>query len=718
MSKAVTQIFGQAGYYRIFAIPPGGRRTDVTMFRGAPTQVNSLSSTDPFGDATAQITFPQITGFESHNQGDLKWLVPWTNFDIVWYTSDGRPTEWVWEGFMVSEDFSGDGLVLNLKGALYELDNYLAAPWYPQYPVPYELLIRGAFDSHQHVGLRTAPLTVEFPEGWSNTVPDKHIPGYLWFLRPWGVSAGQKWTGLTTRNTGSWEPLLTGFVQGLLSVMYTEEGGQWTIRKSRGRSPKLLVRPELTAPDAQTLHVWYGAPGVNLRVSRDFTQSTNVIYGQGRDLAGSSYSGQQVSRDGQTTYYEPFAALPYVYPSNRDNPRLNTNILRKESRLQFPEGMAQMEAQATAASHLRKFADPGYVGSMELTVDPLQDGNPYNRLLIQAGMNIVVHGFRGSDVLFHISEVNSSPMNLTVSLSLDSKYRDALTVYEVKARTRDALDPVRLLRAGAFSTTTQDTILPWDYTNGSGILPSGGAFDATPLFLNKMGPTEKFPWLETVQKYPPKKYPKYYIKIGPRSSNATNNWAGITRSGISYAAIPFRMSQNGTIRLTQIAAYDEDGNVMPVRFHIGFYANQGVSRVDMPMIPSTYDNKYRGYDASQRYPFFPGAFENVRFNGTLTDNPARLTAEGADLAVAFGNYYEGAGYFPGQQSKGDRKTGLLSTEEQWSYDTTSSTGFDKYSAAKTRKDPTNGLMYAMVYCDDQGNKPVYFLGRMFRAEGN
>jgi hypothetical protein len=69
------------------------------------------------------------------------------------------------------------------------------------------------------------------------------------------------------------------------------------------------------------------------------------------------------------------------------------------------------------------------------------------------------------------------------------------------------------------------------------------------------------------------------------------------------------------------------------------------------MIPAQYDNKYRGYDASQRYPFFPGAFENITAGGQLTDNPGRLTAEGADMAVGFGNYFEGAGYFPGQSSK-------------------------------------------------------------------
>ena len=713
---AVDQIYGSAGHFRIFAQPPKGRRVDITMFRGAPTQINSLSTTDPFGDATAQITFPMITGFDRPGQGDLYWLVPWVEIDIYWYTSDGSPTTWVWEGFQVSEDISQDGYSIALKGALYQLDNYLAAPWYPQYPVPYELLIRSAFSPETHIGLRTNPLLIDWPAGWNKVVPSKKRPDYLWFLRPWGVQPGQKWTGLTTRNTGGWDPLLTGHVQSLLSVMYTEDGGQWTIRKRTGRTPVLMVRPEITTPDANTLHVWYGTPEVKLNIQRDFTQSTNIIFGQGRDLAGTQFSGQQVSRDGQTTYYEPFSALPYVWPATNDNPRVNKNIPRKESRLQFPEGMSLLEAREVAASHLRKFSDPGYVGNLTLGVDPLRNGIPYNRLLIRAGQGIMVHGFRGTDILFHIAETNTSPMNLTVSLTVDTKYRDALTIYEVRAKTRDALDPVRLLKAGQYSATVQDSILPWSYSQGSGVLPSGGAFDATPLFLTKMSATEKFPWTNVTKKYPPKKYPKYYIKIGPKNANATKNWAGITRSGIHYAAIPFRMSQSGTVRLTQIAAYDKDGNIKPVKFHVAFYANQGVNVTNMPMIPANMAGKY-GYPASQRYPFFPGAFENVNADGTLTDNPGQLTAEGADMAVGFGNYYEGAGYFPGLQSRGNPRTGMLSEEEPWSYDTTSSTGFDKYSADKTRKDPTNGLMYAMIYCDEQGTEPIYFLGRMFRSEG-
>jgi hypothetical protein len=719
-SPWVDQIRGSSGYFRIYVQPPTGPKLDITKFRGTPVQIGSMSTLDPFGDATASLTFPQISGFERPGSGDLNWLVPWVQVDIAWYNEDGSPTTWAWEGFIVSEQISNEGLSVNLKGALFELDNYKAAPWFPQHPVPYELLIKSAFNPVERIGLRTNPLVIRFPHGWTKKVPAKKSDEF-WYLNPWGVKTGENWTGFTTRNTGSWDPMLTGFVQTLLSIMYTEDGGQWTVIKEYGRVPVLCIRREITKPDDNTLHVWYGAPSVELNMSRDFNQSTNVIYGAGSDLAGSAFSGQQVTADGTTTYYLPFAALPSVYPANASNPRINDKIRRIESRMDFPSGMSQVEARDVAEGHLRKFADPGYTGSLRLTTDPLRGGIPYNRLLIRAGQGIVVHGVRGADILFHITEANVNPGDLSASLTLDTKYRDAKTVYEVRAMTRDALDPVRLLKVGAYSVTVQDQILPWSYSQGAGIIPSGGgAFDATKLFAKKEAKGSQFPWTALTKKYPPKDYPSYYIKVPKRNANANLNWSGVTKSGKYWASLPIRMSQAGTIRLTQIAAYDKNGNVMPVRFHVSLYGNNGTTVDAMPSIPAELGGKKSAgyYPAAQHYPFYPGAFENIKADGSTEDTEGNLLANGSELWVGFGNYYEGAGYWPGRQSRGGVKTGMLSEEQTWGFDTTGATQFSQYEPEKTRKDKLAGLGYIMIYCDDQGTEPVYFLGRMFRSEGS
>lgn len=173
------------------------------------------------------------------------------------------------------------------------------------------------------------------------------------------------------------------------------------------------------------------------------------------------------------------------------------------------------------------------------------------------------------------------------------------------------------------------------------------------------------------------------------------------------------MSQSGTIRLTQIAAYDEDGNQIPARFHVGIYGSSGVSPMSMPMVPP---GGYDGYAAGQRYPFFPGAFEQYKEDGTEQDQPSYLLAAQSNQVIAWGNYYEPAGYSPGLASAGAPKTGRLVDETAWSFDTTSQPGFDKYSVENTAKNTTAGMLYIMIYCDDQGDHPIYFLGRLFRSE--
>lgn len=711
--------YGSEGYFRIWATPPGGFAQDVTFFRDLPAQISSMSFTDPFGAATAQVHFPGITMYDRGGSGDLKWLVPLSNIDIIYYDAETNvPTTWAWEGYLASEEIGDIGRTLQLKGALYQVDDFLAQPSYPQQPVPYEILIKNDFDPKTHPSLRTKRLKIQFPSDWTTLVPTFSATT-PWYLRPWGVKSGAKWTGLTSRATGSWEPSLTGHVQTLLSVMYTDGGGQWTVKHEFGRQPVLKVRDALRYPTTDTLHVDAGIPGVKVAVTRDFTQSANVVFASGQDLAGTTYSGMQVTSDGKTTYYEPFSALPQVYPATDTNKRLLPTMMRKEAMLQIPQGVDEITARDIATNQVRKHADPGLVGTITLQSDPMKGETPFSRMLVRAGDSIVVHGLMGTDPLFHISEVTIDVEGETTTLSVDTKFRDTLTVAEVKARTRDALDPVRLLQVGRYSVTVQDQIKPWSYAEGSGVIPSGGKQDATKLFNKLMPNNAQFPWVEHTTKYPPSKYPQYYIKIRGKRASATQNWCGQERDGIKLAAIPIRMSQAGTIRLSQIAAYDANGNLKPVRFHVGIYGNSGVSAMSMPMIPQSWiDTKAgeaTGYAAGQRYPFFPNAFENQLSNGTEQSNPNYLPASQVDQAIAWGNYYEPAGYSPGLKSKGGPKTGQLVDETPWNFDTSTQPGFDKYNAKNTQKNPTAGQMYALIFCDDSATD-TYFLGRLFRQE--
>ena len=172
---------------------------------------------------------------------------------------------------------------------------------------------------------------------------------------------------------------------------------------------------------------------------------------------------------------------------------------------------------------------------------------------------------------------------LTTSLTFDTKYRDQLTVEEVRARTRDALDPVRSLQVGKYSNTIQDMIVPVELPGrlrdhpdpGQGVLPEDAARD-TPVPLR--GVDQEAPAEEPAPSAP------WYIRIGKTDTTTDKNWSGVIRDGRDMA-IPIRMGQAGSIRLTQIAAYDKPATCMPVKFHFSIYAATGSAADGMPNFP-------------------------------------------------------------------------------------------------------------------------------------
>jgi hypothetical protein len=726
------------GFFRIFATPPGGFQREVTLFRGAPVKIGSVSTQDPFTEVTAQLNFPQITVFDTPGAGDLDWLVPNCDIDIVFQNVGGYDFDWRWEGYIASYSFSLNGsdssFTTDLKGALYGLDDYLAIPSFPKQPIPYEILIAQAFDQTEHPS-HLGKFRVVFPEDWDTRVPAFTDPKYLSALKPWGVATGQRWTGLTSRSTGSWEVLLTSYVQTMLSVMYDQGGTQWTIRNRGHRRPELFLRKIPDAQDDQIIEIYLGAPGVSMNGTKDYTQRAGVIYGSGTDEAGIAFSNIQVSPDGRSTYFEPFAYNPRMYP-RKSNPSYDPRVKPKETMLQFLTGVDEVSAMTIAQAQYQRFAEPGITGSVTLTSDPrYSSGALCPRLMIRGGQTIRMHGLFGvrEGVMAHVTECTADFTSLETSLTFDTKYRDALTVQEVKERTRDALTPLRALQTGKYSNTIQDLVLPWSYKSGSGIIPT----PAKEFYNEKItDPHAEFPFESWTKKYPPSAHPNWYIKIGPTDpDDSNNNWSAVQQRGKGKPvyAVPIRMSQAGTIRISQLAAYDKSGNVMPVKFHLSVYDNNSTAIDSMPrfpgprtmsdfppylparrvsgtVIPTTYENA-NGH--AQTHPFFRGGWEKIQPDGTQFPWGDDSQMPKVDPKVGWGNYYEPAGYSPGRFSKGASRTGLLSDDAAWSWDLT--------NVSVSLTDPNQdqawaGMLFVMIYCDDQGDQPVYFQGRFIRQE--
>lgn len=696
-----------------------GANVDITAVRGVLTTIESYSSADPFGDAAAVLTFAGITMFDDLTSIEFRrWLYHFADIDIYWSPSvpaspitapedrvidpftqrptlsnpfGGLGTVKVWEGYIASMEFSDQGLSIQCQGALFQLDRYQAKPFYPQRPWPVESLISDQFDHTRRPQLRTKPLQIGWPTSWKRKVPPYSGEDPPVFMPV--VPVGANWTQYISRSTGGWEAALTSFIQGLLTGMITRNGDgdnvppgdQWTINKYSGRRPVLTVRDRHRIPD---FTVWLGTPGVDVSLSSDSTQAGNVIFGQGQDIHGVVWDNAVISNDGTRTDYVPMASDPAVYPPT-DNPLLIPGGFVTEVNAKFDTGISQADAIGLSALFLGRDRDTGWTGSVTLATDP---SSHLPRWLITAGMTMLLKGFLGTGatgIRLHISAVTTNPEAGTVELTVDTRYRDLLTVQEAINRARDPLTPVKMLQINKASITVDDIQAPWNYAAGAGYVPK-----ACREFHLSRPVTQLFPYAAFAKKRPPKAYPDYYVKCNASAAKDYDKWAG---------PIPVRMSKSGTINRTEFACYDANGNVLAIPFHVSFY-NLDVSADDMPT----------AVDGTGPSPFVNNAFEKIDPNtgeawpsGNYLDAPE-------SLIIGWGNVVNNvpnrAGFSPGSEADGHGVTGLLIDAVNWQYDTTKNTEYQPYIPIGLQDDQAL-LVWAMFYAEYSTS--VYFMGRLF-----
>ena len=604
-----------SGYWRIIVDPRPSSSTneavDVTFVRGAATTVTNLSTMDPFGPGSATIIFTSVTLLDTPGTGDLSWLVPEANVDICWMkpqTAGVNPTEddvlYRWEGYFVSfeygEEDAGSTLTVACNGAMKQMDNYLAYPEHLTQPISYEYAIERQFNTVNRPDSRLrdcipfketalsdpdfaflgdSPTNVFRVADYTNynskdAIYNKTMSTYY---KPVNLKDGDIWTGLLTRSTGNFEPVLTNYVQNLLESMQTPTGS-FTLLLKDGRQPYFKHRKRLTAPDSNTLVVDVLWPGVKISVTQDFSQKVNVVYGSGKALNGDTFTNIVYDADGSRSHYEPFAYKSENYPKVRDNTSFNPDKMSKEVSLNFWAGLNTFDAKAVAQKHLELFSDPGITAQLTLNVDPqLIDGTGYARQTITAGMSILVKGLFGNQqgILFHITEHSYSGTDNTVSLTLDSKYRGQLTVQEVRQRGKDSLVVSRLLGVGQFKPSIDDLLFPWSYEQGSGFVPLGSKFLWDVSNRNNISIGD-FPWTNLTTAYPPKSFnasntadaTTHYVGItGPADlENADNNWSGIA---------PVMFSAVGTITAARFVAVKADGTPYKVPFHVSLWTQDG-----------------------------------------------------------------------------------------------------------------------------------------------
>lgn len=597
-----------SGYWRVFVDPlsRGGENNlvDVTLVRNAATTVSSLSTTDPFGPGTATLIFPSITIFDTPGSGDIEWLVPEANVDICWMAPKDQESDpdvilYKWEGYFLSfeygEDEAGGTLTVVCNGAMKQMDNFLATPEYVAQPLSYEQAISRQFSKTDRPSSRLAEVkdfASSVPDWYNNPFNKAEYDKLPDYLRPAGIVNGTQWSGLLTRSTGNFDPVLTSYVQALLSSMATARGA-FTLMLDPGRQPVFKHRERLYQPNENTLVVDLLWPGVSVSATRDFSQRLNVVYGRGRGLDGNSFSNLNYSANGEDAFIEPFASRRQVHPTSDGNNWLDRNKMRKEVSLTFYDGLSQSDASDVASKHLEVFSDPGVTGTLTLKTDPLLNGELFARQRITAGMSVQIKGMFGdpNGILFHFTETSISE-NGEFTATIDSKFRDQLTVQEVRKRGRDSLVINRVLDVGKYQSNIDDLLFPWSYSNGSGYV---GVSSSTTWkkALNDSNLKKSdfiFPWkFPSYPSYQPSKTYSvinndkvkngksyFYAKLNAASNNSSNNWV----------QVPIRLSAAGQINLFQIAAYDNNGNILKVPFHVSLYY-QPVTAAAMPRIPST-----------------------------------------------------------------------------------------------------------------------------------
>lgn len=166
---------------------------DLTFYRGIPTQVQSWSSAEPFDDKALTLRFPGITSFEA--EADM----PFSDFESVdlWLVDENNnQVKRLWEGFIASStdelEADDNGLTIECLGCLYQIDFFVKPPSFKLGNQD------GAFAIAEEINLRSKYYGLRLKQmNWLS------------------------WSSTPNRSIGSWNPLLTGWIQEVLANSYS-----------------------------------------------------------------------------------------------------------------------------------------------------------------------------------------------------------------------------------------------------------------------------------------------------------------------------------------------------------------------------------------------------------------------------------------------------------------------------------------------------------------
>ena len=163
---------------------------------------------------------------------------------------------------------------------------------------------------------------------------------------------------------------------------------------------------------------------------------------------------------------------PFRYNANGAtigrNSSFDKRIMRIESYTNYGDKSSKREATISATNELVRNRDPGYYGTMTFTVDP----EDTSRFEIKAGENIEYKGYRGEDILLHVTEASIDFGSMTTTVTVDSKARDNETVHAMIERDRAAGEPVGVpTRPSNSSSRQNEDKVVFDCESSAGYVP-------------------------------------------------------------------------------------------------------------------------------------------------------------------------------------------------------------------------------------------------------
>lgn len=180
--------------------------------------------------------------------------------------------------------------------------------------------------------------------------------------------------------------------------------------------------------------------------------------------------------DLRSAYIAPLAidrrVEPFTYNANGsitgNNAYFDKSMMRIEKYSNYGEKSSKREATISSLNELKRNGDPGYAGTLTLKIDP-EEGS---RFEMKAGQNVLYKGYRGIGILLHISAVEIDFESQTVTLTVDSKARDLMTVSAMIERNRNIGEaPLERTRPQSSTSKQIDEKVVFDCESKAGFIP-------------------------------------------------------------------------------------------------------------------------------------------------------------------------------------------------------------------------------------------------------